>query len=323
MIPTTLGLVALLATGWWSLNAGIRLALRPARNRERSDPQALGLSFSSESIPTANGKRLHGWLIVASHGAPALVVLHGWGGNAEMMLPLATPLHRAGYTLLFIDARNHGASDSDTFSSLPRFAEDLEHALDWLRRQPWGADRPLGVIGHSVGAGAALLVASRRREIEAVVSLSAFAHPETMMRRWLSSKSIPLWPLGIYILAYVQHVIGHRFDQIAPSTTIRDVQCPVLLVHGCSDATVSPQDARLIYAARAHAAVQLLILEGGHEEIHDLNAAMHDVLTFLVQTMPRAPHVAPRRASSPLDSEEARLVGGAKAPCDRTVIGIS
>jgi predicted esterase len=27
-------------------------------------------------------------------------VLHGWGGNAQMMLPLARPLHEAGFALL-------------------------------------------------------------------------------------------------------------------------------------------------------------------------------------------------------------------------------
>jgi pimeloyl-ACP methyl ester carboxylesterase len=41
------------------------------------------------------------------------------------MLPIAAPLRRAGLNVLRVDARNHGGSDSDTFSSLPRFAEDL------------------------------------------------------------------------------------------------------------------------------------------------------------------------------------------------------
>ena len=37
--------------------------------------------------------------------APAVVVMHGWGGNAALMLPLARPLHEAGYATLFVDAR--------------------------------------------------------------------------------------------------------------------------------------------------------------------------------------------------------------------------
>ena len=81
-------------------------------------------------------------------------------GNAALMLPLARPLHEAGYATLFVDARCHGASDDDSFASLPRFAEDLGAAVDWLRGRPEVAAGRVGVIGHSVGAGAALLLAS-------------------------------------------------------------------------------------------------------------------------------------------------------------------
>ena len=170
--------------------------------------------------------------------------MHGWGGNAAMMLPLARPLHDAGFATLFVDARCHGASDDDSFASLPRFAEDVEHAFEWLAaRADIDAGR-IALIGHSVGAGAALLAASRRPDVAAVVSVAAFSHPAAMMRRWLATRRIPEWPVGRYILGYVQRTIGHRFDDIAPVTTIARVRCPVLLVHGADDDVVPLDDAR-------------------------------------------------------------------------------
>mgnify|MGYP006377963161 FL=1 len=168
-------LPALVAAGWPALNFAIRRGLAAQRVPETADPGAL--PWHAVRLPAANEKRLFGWFIPAAPGAPALVVMHGWGGNAEMMLPLAAPLHAAGYSLLLVDARCHGRSDGDTFASLPRFAEDIEAALAWLRRQPAVDPAALGVIGHSVGAGAALLVAARQPELRAVVSLAAFAHP--------------------------------------------------------------------------------------------------------------------------------------------------
>ncbi len=63
------------------------------------------------------------------------------------MLPFASVLHRAGYALLLFDARNHGKSDPDDFSSMPKFSEDLGHAIDWLDAQPGiapGEDRRHG-----------------------------------------------------------------------------------------------------------------------------------------------------------------------------------
>ena len=158
----------------------------------------------------------------------------------------------------------------------------------------WRRDRRstptrIGLIGHSVGAGAALLAASRRPDVAAVVSVSAFSHPAAMMRRWLTTKRIPERPVGRYILDYVQRTIGHRFDDIAPVNTIARVRCPVLLVHGADDDVVPLEDAHQIFAARAHDAVELLVLGGDHDSFADLEQHMEQLIDFLRAAM--APRV--------------------------------
>lgn len=262
------------------VNRLIRRGLAAPRVPEAGVPD--GLPWREASIPALRGKTLFGWFIpVGDKAAPALAILHGWGGNAEAMLPLAGPLHKAGYAVLLFDARSHGRSDGDSFASLPRFAEDLECAIDWLKRQPEVDAGRIGVIGHSVGAAAALLTASRRRDVAAAVSLAAFAHPDTMMRRWLAAKGIPQRPLGAYILFYVQWVIGHRFDEIAPCNTIRRVSCPVLLAHGSADDTVPASDAALIYANRPDERVRLVSIPGSHDQYADLPEALETLIAFL------------------------------------------
>ena len=272
--------VALLGgAGLWLVNRSIRRALSAPRIREQGRPE--GLPWREVSVPANNGKRLFGWFIPVPGRGPALVIMHGWGGNAEMMLPLAAPLHAAGYSLLLVDARCHGRSDDDSFASLPRFAEDIESALDWLAGQPEIDARRLGIVGHSVGAGAALLAASRRPGLRAVVSLAAFAHPAVMMKRWLASKRVPYWPLGAYVLGYVQRVIGHRFADIAPCNTIARVSCPVLLVHGSEDETVPVAEAEQIHAGRASDAVELLLVPGSHDDYGDIGRQFAAVCGFL------------------------------------------
>lgn len=275
----------LLAGSIAALNFAIRRGLRAPRVVESGGPD--DLPWRAVQVPTAHHKKLYGWFIPTGSGSPALVVMHGWGGNAEMMLPLAAPLHAAGYTLLLLDARCHGRSDDDSFASLPRFAEDIEAGLRWLSAQP-ELDRPaLGVIGHSVGAGAALLAASRQPQLRAVVSVAAFAHPAGMMRRWLASLHVPYWPLGAYVLAYVQRVIGHPFDVIAPCKTIARVACPVLIVHGVADQMVPVAEAAQIYAARASDAVELLLVPGSHDDYGDIGPQIGVLKDFLERTMRR------------------------------------
>lgn len=277
--------IPLVAGALGALNFGIRRGLAAPRVVESACPD--GLPWRPVQVPTANDKSLFGWFIPADAGSPALVVMHGWGGNAEMMLPLAGPLHAAGYSLLLLDARCHGQSDGDSFASLPRFAEDVDAGLRWLAVQGEVDPLRLGIVGHSVGAGAALLAASRRCDVRAVVSLAAFAHPAAMMRRWLASMHIPFWPLGAYILAYVQRVIGHRFDAIAPCNTIARVACPVLIVHGLADDTVPVAEAQQIHAARASDAVELLLVPGSHDDYGDIGRQIGAVWDFLDRAMGR------------------------------------
>ena len=274
-------------------NRLIRASLAAPRVRESSVPD--GLPWREVRIPTVCGKSLFGWFIPAGEGAPALAILHGWGGNAEMMLPLARTLHTARYTLLLFDARSHGQSDGDTFASLPRFAEDLSQAVDWLKMQAEVDTSRVGAIGHSVGAGAALLLAARRSDLAAIVSLAAFAHPSGIMRRWLKHKHIPYWPLGADILTYVQRVIGYRFDDIAPRNTIRAINCPVLLVHGTEDETVPASEAQEIYANRRDDQVGLLLMPGSHDRYSELEQHMGKLIAFLDDAMDcsRAPHCSP------------------------------
>lgn len=276
---------ATLAGGRALVHWGIRKGLAAPRVAHHTDPGALGLGFDTVRIATANGRTLHAWFIpapdAAAVAAPAVLVVHGWGGNAALMLPLARPLHDAGFATLFVDARCHGASDDDSFASLPRFAEDAEHAFAWLATRAGVDPARIALLGHSVGAGAVLLAAARTPRVAAVVSVAAFSHPAAMMRRWLAARRIPEKPLGRYILGYVEKTIGHRFDDIAPVATIARIGRPVLLVHGEDDEVVPIDEARQIFAARGDTPVELMTVSGDHESFAELEHHMGRLVEFL------------------------------------------
>jgi len=259
----------------------VHLGFRAPRRVERGSPADLGLPHEEVRIAAVDGKRLFAWWLPSADAtAPCVVLMHGWGGNAELMLPLAQPLHAAGLNVLLPDARNHGRSAAASYSSMPRFAEDVGAAVDWLRtRIP--PPNAIVLLGHSVGAAAVLLEASRRRDIAAVISIAAFAHPEWMMRRQLARLGLPA-PLVDGVLRYVEWVIGHRYDDIAPVNTIRRVGCPVLLVHGRADDTVPATDALAIRGDPGSDAVELLLIDGaGHNSVDMIEHHADRLLAFL------------------------------------------
>ena len=266
-----------------AIHAGFRAPRRP----EQGSPADWGLSYREVTIPTEQGRQLFGWYMPAPdlEPAPAVVLLHGWGGNAEALLPLAPPLHAAGYHLLAFDARNHGRSEGAGHSSMVRFAADLENALEWLAHRPEIDDGRMALIGHSVGAAAGLLVASRSERLAAVVSLACFAHPGELMNTILGRKRVPQ-RLRRWVLRYIEWVIGASFRDIAPQQTIRRVDNPVLLVHGEHDATVPVADAEILYRNRSGDHVRLLRVPGaGHQSVEHLPEWAGTVGEFLTASL--------------------------------------
>lgn len=271
-------LVALAAA---AIPAGVHVGFRARRVRETGTPADYGLPFEAVWIPTVRRRRLFGWLLRAADSTRTVILIHGWGSNAEQMLPLAAPLQRAGLNVLLFDARSHGNSDGDTFASLPRFAEDLGCAIAWLKDHHPGRAARVAVLGHSVGAGAALFEASRNPGISAVISVGAFAHPAEVTERTLRPLHLPRQVITL-VIRYVEWLIGHRFEAIAPLNTLRRIACPVLLVHGASDRTVPVGDARRIAATCPGPNVRLLEIDGAdHDSTDQIERHAHELLRFL------------------------------------------
>jgi pimeloyl-ACP methyl ester carboxylesterase len=246
----------------------------PQRAMPDTKPQDFGLEGEQVWIDGPNDKRLHAWFIPAGTTAPAVVILHGWGGTGADLLPIAPGLHELGLHSVFLDARTHGLSDDEDFMSMPRFAEDLETALAWL------SDRDdvtsIGVIGHSVGAAAAILAASRNPDIDAVVAVSSFAHPEELMWRAIPYPAPVKWTM----LRMIQQMIGVSFDDIAPRNRIADIQAPVLLIHGEDDDVIPVDDAFSIHENLPSCRL-IIVPNGKHSDLEAFEPYFDDVNEFL------------------------------------------
>lgn len=112
---------------------------------------------------------------------PAVVVMHGFAGDRASMSGLSRRLADAGYAVLAFDATGHGENRNRFARSTPRaddFAADFGAAVDFLREWPFVDGERIAVLGHSMGARAALDYATRDSGIDAAVLISGGSRTE-------------------------------------------------------------------------------------------------------------------------------------------------
>jgi len=248
----------------------------------KKSPRDLGIYFKEVNIPTKNNLSLYGWWIPCKSKStvPTIILVHGWLRNLERMMPYIENLHTS-FNFLAFDARCHGSSDKDSFSSMPRFAEDIESAVDYLFSQNDNLQH-IGVIGLSIGGAAAIYEASWDERVNHLITVGAFADPEEVMKLQLNGHHIPHIPLGWMILKYAQYKIGKKFKDFAPENSIRKIKAKILLIHGKDDLTAPYAHAERLYTSSVEENTSLWGIENkGHSDCHTHSEFWGRIISFM------------------------------------------
>jgi len=171
------------------------LWVKPFRLR-LEEPIPPDVSVEDVYFPSRDGIRLHGLYMAGRSGCPVLLLCHGYFKSVAEPFELACELNRLGYQVLLIDFRACGLSDGRFTTLGYREVLDLLGAIDYLRARL--GDLPIGVVGISMGAVAAIMAAAECPHIEAMVVDSAYADLESAIGKKLADYlRLPfLVPLG-------------------------------------------------------------------------------------------------------------------------------
>lgn len=259
---------------------------RNTKKPHQTTPSEFGISFNEISIPTGNQRYLYGWWIPAETectDTPATIILvHGWNRNVERMMTYIKNLQPLGYNLLAFDSRNHGNSERDSFSSMIKFAEDIQASVDFLEHHPCVNHDKLGVIGLSIGGAASIYASSLDKRIKKVITVGAFACPDEVMALQFTKRHIPYFPFVWILFKYVEFRIGMRLNEIAPVNNISKSTAEFLLIHGTEDKTVPYEQAEKLILEANPNKTNLLTLKGrGHSDCHKHPGFWEKVEEFL------------------------------------------
>lgn len=162
---------------------------------------------------------------------PIVWIVHGWAGRATQMSSFISPLVKAGYKVIGIDAPGHGDSDGNESSVIL-----FEASLQALNKKYGEAE---AYIGHSLGGGVGFYAMKQGLKFKKYVSISAPAIPELILHEAFdkigaSGKSTDA------MCALIHERIGAPFSEFTASYWIKFApDIPYLLIHDVDDTEAS------------------------------------------------------------------------------------
>jgi fermentation-respiration switch protein FrsA (DUF1100 family) len=157
-----------------------------------------------------------------------------------------------------IDLRGHGQSTDARFTFGLKERSDVLGAVDWLRSRG-AAPGPIGVLGLSLGAAAAIGAAAEEPAIAALALDSAFADINTLIgEQWENASGLPR-PFLHSALLMARILTGVDLTQARPARELAQVAPrPILLIHCAADDYVPAANLDALHAAAPAAQTWLI-----------------------------------------------------------------
>jgi pimeloyl-ACP methyl ester carboxylesterase len=197
----------------------------PARFRVDTRQRVLLKHARTSRLPFETGYlRVYHW----GTNGPAVLLAHGWSSCAARLTEFVTPLVQAGFQVIAFDAPAHGYS-----SGLSADAAACVRALLHVKQH---FDPVRAVIGHSLGARAAMLLLSREQCVETRAAVLIASPPDV---RYMFEQFKLVLALRLDVQQFLNDEFARAFGDLPESLSIGSgapqPRCPVLLVHDQED----------------------------------------------------------------------------------------
>lgn len=181
-------------------------------------------------LDVAGVGRVSSWYRPGSASGLSLVFLHGNGENLETLRLSGTldAFAELGLPFLAIDYPGYGRSAGK--AAEPHLVDSALAGIEWIEQRH--SERPVALVGWSLGAAVALQAAARA-PVDRIVAMSPWTSLGDIGR-----EHFPGWMVGVFV--------RETYDSLGAA---KSLDLPVLVVHGERDNIVPVEHGRKIAAA--------------------------------------------------------------------------
>ncbi len=263
-------LVAYAGTLWHVYRNQSRRIYLPRREMVTT-PAEHGLAYESVTLTTVDGVRLRGWYVPCQDTSHVLCFFHGNRGNISDRMETIEMFHRLGLSVFLFDYRGYGESEGEPDEA--GTYRDGEAAWTYLVEARGIMPRRIVLLGRSLGAAIAAAVAARHTPGALVLESTFTSLPEAAAVRY------PLLPVRL--------LARYRYPVLE---FVRQVRCPVLVIHSREDEVIPFEHGEQLFAA-APQPKSFLEISGNHYQgyLTSLEIYTKGLATFFHKYLPDWP----------------------------------
>ena len=229
--------------GWTIYFLQPKFMYRPVRE-VLYNPGDIGLPFERVSLKTEDGLNISAWYVPCAKARKTVFFCHGNGGNMSHRLDTINLLNEMGLNCFLFDYRGYG--DSQGKPSEKGTYYDAEVAWQWLTEKKGIKSHHIVIFGRSMGGAIASYLAGKVRPAALVVESAFTSYVE------LGKKCYPYLPVKMFAF-FEYDTIGY----------IKQIACPVLVIHSKADEIIPYEFGPILYDA-VNAEKEFVEIFGGH-----------------------------------------------------------
>jgi fermentation-respiration switch protein FrsA (DUF1100 family) len=210
-------------------------------------------------VTTIDGLELEGWYLPQGN-APVILYFHGNASHYAARLPKVIDYLNAGYSVLLAGYRGYGGNPGTPTEQ--GLYDDARAYMEFLENQNIPPEKII-LYGESLGTGVAVQIATEYKT-GALVLEAPFSSTADVAQ-------------SIYPFVPVRYLMR---DQYRSAAKIKNVEAPLLIIHGSQDRTIPMRFGQRLSEASREPRRFITLEKAGHNDLYDHGAAAH-VLDFL------------------------------------------
>jgi fermentation-respiration switch protein FrsA (DUF1100 family) len=245
-------------------------------------PKDYGMEYEDVEFKSLDGLNIKGWLIKAKSDKliiqthPLIFYRGGFSPEHQGWLPLfktpvdlllnAKNMHKAGYSVLMFDFRNHGTSEAGITALGLNEYQSVTGAVKYIKSRADLASKKTGFVSFCMGANSTFIAMSKNsvdmKDIKCITAIQPVSFP-VFIHCYLKNTFTPLsLVLTPFVNFFVQMKGDYSINEMTPLPYMKETKVPVFFIQAETDPWTDLSDIRAMYDGCSSEVKEIFLIPG-------------------------------------------------------------